>query len=89
MITKKQEETWPENWPGKLTPEQSGDDDSRWAVLIESDNTFHIGQCYENQAAKTVKCAFCGSTEFNVGMGSWFTAIRCKNCEWEQCAHSG
>ena len=53
------------------------------------DETFHIGQCYEEEAATTLVCAKCEGKIFNVGQGSYFTAIRCVKCEWEQCIHDG
>jgi hypothetical protein len=55
----------------------------------ESDNTFHIGQCYESHCAKTIKCKNCGSYEFKVGVGSYYTAISCVNCKWELAIHEG
>lgn len=56
---------------------------------VESIDLFHIGQSYEDKAATTIQCTACGSTEFNVGKGSFFTAIRCVKCEWETCIHNG
>lgn len=56
---------------------------------IEDDETFHIGQSYEDMAATTIACAYCGGRTFNVGVGSCFTAIRCPSCEWEACIHEG
>lgn len=38
---------------------------------------------------KTLKCRDCGSTLFEVGQGSYFTAIRCQNCMWEMEIHEG
>lgn len=58
-------------------------------IEVEDDETFHIGQCYENHAAVTIECAQCKSRVFNVGVGHCFTGIRCVNCEWEICVHQG
>jgi len=55
----------------------------------EQDETFHIGQCYEEEAAATLVCVKCDGKVFNVGQGSYFTAIRCVKCEWEVCIHDG
>ena len=57
--------------------------------LVEDDETFHIGQSYDDEAATTVECAKCHGRVFNVGMGDYFTAIRCVKCEWETCIHDG
>lgn len=54
-----------------------------------NDTLFHIGQSYEKKPAETLVCKFCGSTEFNVGSGSYYTAIRCPKCEWELNIHNG
>ncbi len=53
------------------------------------DGLFHCGQIYEDTPAKTLQCKLCGSKEFNVGTGNYFTAIKCKNCEYELCIHDG
>lgn len=49
-----------------------------------------VGQCNEETVGtKTIKCSICGGTDFNVGSGSYFTAIRCVNCKYEICVHEG
>lgn len=53
------------------------------------DAPFHIGQSYESEPAKTLRCLQCGGIEFNVGQGSYFTGIRCVTCGWEACVHEG
>lgn len=53
------------------------------------DETFVIGQCYEEEAATTLKCKLCGKKEFFVGIGDYYTAISCKNCKWQHCIHDG
>ena len=53
------------------------------------DDRFHIGQCYEDEACKTVKCRKCGGDKFHVGKGNHFTAIKCPVCGWELCIHDG
>lgn len=54
-----------------------------------TEDTFHIGQSYEERPAKIVECAKCGGREFNVAQGSYYTAIRCIKCQWEVCIHDG
>lgn len=44
---------------------------------------------YLGVPAPTLRCKICGSTEFTVGSGSYFTAIKCPKCEWELCIHDG
>ena len=57
---------------------------------IESEpSIFHIGQSYEAFPAKKLACKSCGGDEFNVGGASYYTAIRCTKCEWEDCIHDG
>jgi hypothetical protein len=58
----------------------------------ETDNKrkeFHIGQGYEEKPCKVLICKKCGSDKFIVGRGSYYTAIKCPNCNWEQCIHDG
>ncbi len=52
------------------------------------DDTFHIGQ-YDEEPAKKLRCKKCGSEEFIVGSGEYFTAIKCPVCGWEKCIHEG
>jgi hypothetical protein len=52
-------------------------------------STFSIGQSYEDEPAKDMYCDLCKGTEFNVGQGSYFTALRCVTCKWEVCIHNG
>jgi ribosomal protein L37E len=51
--------------------------------------TFRIGQGYEKTAAVTLSCRDCGGIDFNVGQGSYYTAIKCPRCGWEHCIHDG
>ena len=84
---KQQNDRWPRAWiNGKPHKDINVE---KLARSVDEDDTFHLGQCYENTAAKTVECAKCGSREFNVGSGSYFTAIRCPKCGWEVCFHDG
>lgn len=53
------------------------------------DETFSIGQCYDKEAATTLCCRKCKSTEFNVGAGSYYTAVKCTSCDWQLCIHDG
>jgi hypothetical protein len=85
-ITKQEDEHWPDAWVDGAPAER---DDTDELVKTVDDDMFHIGQCYENEAAKTLECAKCGGREFNVGSGNYFTAIRCIKCEWEICWHDG
>jgi hypothetical protein len=69
-------------------------DDPGWAVDVDglyalTGDQFHVGQGYEKKAAREVGCAICGGREFNVGAGSYYTAIRCVSCRWEVCFHDG
>ena len=60
------------------------------SILKEVDQgDFSIGQCYEKTPAKTLICKKCGANTFIVGIGSYFTAIKCKKCKWELCIHNG
>lgn len=59
-------------------------------VIIEQRvDEFEIGQVYEDTPAKRLKCRKCGSTEFIVGVGKYYTAIKCPKCKWEMCIHDG
>ena len=59
--------------------------------LVENieNGDFRIGQCYDDSPAKTYKCKLCGSTEFIVGRGDYFTGIKCGTCKYEICIHEG
>lgn len=50
----------------------------------ECESSFHIGE-----SVKEIECLECGGRHFNVGVGSYYTAIRCVNCEWEHAIHEG
>jgi hypothetical protein len=50
---------------------------------------FHIGQSYEDAPAVQQECCRCGGTEFHLGRGSYYTAIRCVTCLWEFNVHEG
>lgn len=59
-------------------------------VLVTSEeDEFEIGQIYEKTPAKRIECKKCGSKQFIVGNGDYFTAIKCPNCQWELCIHEG
>lgn len=53
------------------------------------DDLFHIGQSYEDEACKTIKCRKCGGNKFYLGSASHYTAVKCPNCGWELCFHDG
>ena len=76
-----------EHEPSKRTLVDTYDD--KFLQKVEHDQSFHIGQSYEEKAAITMQCIFCLGREFNVGVGNYFTAIRCVKCEWELCIHEG
>lgn len=80
---------WPKAYPKELVDKDCGWTEDNIYLEIEDDETFHIGQCYELEAAKTLECSQCGGRDFNVGKGSYFTAIRCVKCKWEVCVHDG
>jgi len=59
-------------------------------VLVATDaDEFEIGQCYENHPAKRLECKKCGSKQFIVGAGNYYTALKCPTCKWECCVHEG
>ncbi len=62
---------------------------SEYLVEEKKDGEFHIGQCYDEEPAQTLYCKHCGGSEFKVGQGNYFTAIKCKKCEYEVCIHDG
>lgn len=58
-------------------------------ITKNSGEKFHIGQHYDKEPASVQQCSICGSTDFNVAIGGYYTAIRCVKCRWEWCIHSG
>ncbi len=58
-------------------------------IYESEDDEFSIGQCYDSDPAKRLECTKCGSKQFVVGQGSYYTAIKCPNCKWEYCIHAG
>lgn len=58
-------------------------------VEYKKDGLFHVGQFYDKEPAETIYCKHCGGNEFHVGCGNYFTAIKCKNCEYEISIHEG
>ena len=63
--------------------------DSDDVISLSKDRLFHIGQSYEDKPARYVYCKICGGVNFNVGRGSYFTAIKCISCDYELCIHEG
>jgi hypothetical protein len=61
-------------------------DDEKYPALIQED-LFHIG--YNDESCKTFYCLNCGGKEFYVGQNEYYTAVKCKNCLFEQLVHSG
>jgi hypothetical protein len=60
------------------------------SVIRESRaDEFEIGQCYEDIPAKRLECKKCKSKQFIVGVGSYYTAIKCPKCLWEKNIHNG
>jgi ribosomal protein L40E len=58
-------------------------------LKTKRDKEFYIGQSYEEKPAKTLYCRSCGSNEFKVGIADYFTAVKCKKCQYEICIHDG
>lgn len=58
-------------------------------ILEEFENDWHVKQGYDDCYAKQFRCKICGSDKFEVGHGSYFTAIRCPICRYEICIHDG
>ena len=50
---------------------------------------FHIGQVYDDEPAQSLACEHCGNNSFHVGVGGYYTAIKCTECEWEARLHDG
>jgi hypothetical protein len=69
--------------------EDEYEEDSPTSYASRADNLFHVGQTYEGKPVDTLYCLSCGGNEFNVGQGSYITAIRCIKCGWEASAHEG
>ena len=65
----------------------------KWSYKLydidKKDNTFHLGQCYDDHFAYLISCRECGESKLNVGVGHCITIIRCPNCEWEAVIHDG
>ena len=83
----------PNNLRSLMPKDENGDIDSCEAPDVLTNNisktVFHIGQSYEKSPCETLQCSICGNTQFQVGKGSLYTAIRCPTCEWELCIHEG
>lgn len=65
------------------------EDSDGFTEKLTADETFKIGQFYESKAATTLRCKLCKGTSFMVGLGSYYTAIKCVNCDWQECVHEG
>ena len=80
-MTKKTTEadTYPEKYNNKKL----------WDFYTKTKTPFHIGQSYEKTAAEQIQCAICGSTNFHVAEGHYYTAIRCTLCMWETMIADG
>lgn len=51
-------------------------------------NDFRVKRPYQSEFPQTIICP-CGCDQFIVGKGSYFTAIRCKECGFEYVVHEG
>jgi hypothetical protein len=49
-----------------------------------ADGLFHVGAGQDGVPARTLVCNSCQGTQFNVGVGTSFAAIRCPRCGWEK-----
>jgi hypothetical protein len=58
-------------------------------LLEFTDKHFHIGQSYEKEKARQIRCKQCGGEDFNIAMGNWYIAIKCTRCQWELGVHDG
>lgn len=77
-------------WPPRISHiRESGLIRESDLVTSEVDTRFHIGQSYDDEVARTFSCRLCGGAEFFVGRGSYFTAIKCCQCQWEWAIHTG
>lgn len=47
------------------------------------------GVTYQDVPASGVICRTCGGDRFNVGVGNYWTGIRCVACGWEAMIHEG
>ena len=63
-----------------------------WVLLHEfiadNESKWHLKD-YARKSPKGVTCVLCGSVNFNVCQGEYFTGIRCINCNWELAIHQG
>ena len=50
---------------------------------------FTVKQSYEDTPASTLVCKHCGNDQFKVAQASYFTAVKCVNCEYEIWIHKG
>ena len=56
------------------------------------DDEFEIGPGLTERGDlpdKKIVCKKCGSDKWIVGVGDYHTAIKCPNCKYEMCIHSG
>ena len=74
-----------DDWHPTIDPEEIW----KFRPLDNKDGGWHVGQSYEEEPAKSLVCKICGSTSFEVGQGNHFTAVRCPNCKYEMCIHTG
>lgn len=59
------------------------------ATIESEEDEFEIGQGYEGVPVKKLICKKCGSGEWIVGQGSYYTAIKCPKCLYELTIHTG
>jgi len=57
--------------------------------MATEEKIFSIGQYFDKNPATAIRCKTCKGLQFNVGKGSYFTAVKCVNCGWEVCIHDG
>lgn len=80
-----------EEWEKEPHEEMEFESEAYKNLVGFSGDRFQIGSGYtkEGEGAAELQCNQCGSTAFNVGRASLYTAIRCINCGYEFCVHEG
>ena len=75
--------------PNKIFKKDERDIQFDEVLEVKKEQDFSIGQSYSKKTDDLMCCKVCGGDKFELGMGSYHTAIRCPQCKYEYLIHEG
>lgn len=60
-----------------------------YVIEKKKSNLFQASGGVKNSGCESLRCRLCGGNQFIVGQDKYFTAIKCKTCNYEVGIHKG